>query len=66
MLASTYLGGTGCDDEEISSVVVHGGHVYVAGYTEALDFPTTPGAFTTTKPGTKYYKAAFVARMEAT
>ncbi len=44
---STYLGGSG--DEEGQAIAVDAqGNAYVTGFTDSLDFPTTPGAFDTT------------------
>jgi hypothetical protein len=52
LLYATYLGGSNCDLESPSSVAVDAnGSAYVAGYTSADDFPTTPGAFDTTGEG---------------
>jgi hypothetical protein len=41
---STFLGGSG-EDEATAVFVDEGGNVYVTGWTESVDFPTTPGAF---------------------
>ena len=48
--ASTFLGGTGGDYGTCVRVSASG-TVYVAGYTDSADFPTTPGAFDTTRTG---------------
>lgn len=50
LLASTYLGG---DSQDYSTDLVFdgNGHLYVAGFTESFDFPTTPTAFDTTHNG---------------
>jgi len=48
---SSYLGGD-CGDR-IADVAVDGaGNAYLTGHTASGDFPTTPGAFQTTRPGT--------------
>jgi len=50
LLYSTYLGGT--DDDYAHGIAVGaGGDIYVAGYTQSIDFPTTPGAFNGTYSG---------------
>ena len=46
LLASTYLGGTS-DDFAHGNVIDPQGNIYVTGQTESLDFPTTPGAYST-------------------
>ncbi len=45
---STYLGGTGFDQG--FGVAVHGNKVFLAGATEATNFPTTSGAFQSVDP----------------
>ena len=57
---STYLGGNG-DDRGFSIAVDGSGDVYVTGYTNTTDFPTTPGAYRTTFGG--YYDDAFVTKI---
>lgn len=41
----TYVGGSA--DEECYAISVVGGNAYIAGFTSAANFPTTPGAFQT-------------------
>jgi hypothetical protein len=50
LVYSTYLGGTQVDNCE-RVAVDGGGNAYVVGFTSSIDFPTTPGAFSTTANG---------------
>jgi hypothetical protein len=60
-LSATYLGGTGGDNS--AGVVTNAqGDVYITGSTSSSDFPTTLGAFQTTKLGGG--QAAFVSEMD--
>lgn len=52
LLACTYLGGN-AGDYARSLTIDPNGDVYVAGWTESLNFPTTPGAFDTSYNGGK-------------
>lgn len=63
LVYSTYLGGTGQDDTNFynSIAVDSGGHAYVTGFTDSLDYPTTPGAFQTVNKGGFY--DAFVTKL---
>lgn len=65
---STFLGGDG-EDYPYSIAVDGSRAVYVGGYTESLVFPTTPGAFQATFPGTSdqgypTYGDGFLAKIE--
>lgn len=59
LLAATYFGGSGLDSA--TSVAVSGSSIYVAGWTESADFPTTSGAYRETAEG----RDAFVARFDS-
>jgi hypothetical protein len=62
LVYSTYLGGSGTD--AAYGIAVGGsGNVYVTGTTTSADFPTTPGAYQTTNPGTVN---SFVAQVNVT
>lgn len=41
----TYFGGSGDDAFETHSLGLGDGHVYLAGFTDSMDLPTSPGAF---------------------
>jgi hypothetical protein len=65
LVYSTFLGGSG---REIARGIVldSSGNVYVAGFTESTNFPTTPGAFRTTCPTCGFINAdAFVVKLNA-
>ena len=59
---STYLGGTASDQARAIAVDASGA-VYVTGYTNSADFPTTPGAFDTTFNGGS--SDSFVAKLSS-
>ena len=62
-LYATYLGGTGGDNTTHVALDAHG-NVFLSGVTYSSDFPTTPGAFQTTKLGSG--QVAFVTAMDPT
>ncbi len=47
LVSSTYLGGSGVEDDWRSPEMVQDGdgNIYIAGITDSKDFPTTPGVF---------------------
>ncbi len=49
LLYSTFLGGKSDIDDALGIAVDSGGSAYVTGETGSADFPTTPGAFRTTR-----------------
>ncbi len=66
LLYSTYLGGTYSYG---AGIAVDGAdNAYVTGFTDASDFPTTPGAFSTTHSGGSEYafEDVFVSKLNAT
>lgn len=71
LLYSTFLGGSAGNypdyrnDEVAAGIAVDAsGDAYVAGYTASTDFPTTPGAFETTRSATGY--SAFITKLNST
>src|SRR5208337_3124160 len=68
LVYSTFLGGTAGVSEDSSGngiAVDSNGNAYVTGFTEDLDFPTTTGAFQTTKLSGSNYLSAFVTKLAA-
>jgi hypothetical protein len=59
ILFSTYLGG-GDDDEGRSVTVDDDGRIYLTGFTDSTDYPSTAGAFRRDLPG----RDAFVTKLE--
>jgi hypothetical protein len=59
---STYLGGSGSESGNAIAVDPFG-YVYVAGSTRSVDFPTTPGAFQSSRPR-RSREDAFVAKID--
>jgi hypothetical protein len=60
---STYLGGSGDADVGLAIAVDTALNAYVAGFTASTDFPTTAGAFQTTRAGDR---DVFVAKLNPT
>ena len=62
LVFSTYLGGS--NTEYGGGIALDtSGNAYVTGYTNSENFPTTPGAFQTTKNGTEFSGDAFVTKL---
>jgi photosystem II stability/assembly factor-like uncharacterized protein len=73
VLYSTFLGGSdrtitaGIRNQAFGIAVDSNGNAFVTGSTDSKDFPTTPGAFQTTLPGTLNGRSsAFVTRLNST
>ncbi|MEY2518284.1 MAG: hypothetical protein QOF24_43 [Verrucomicrobiota bacterium] len=64
LVYSTYLGGSG-EEYGLSIAVDSAGDAYVTGYTIYADFPTTPGAFQTTRGSLALFDA-FVTKLNST
>jgi len=64
---ATYLGGGGGNGDAVTGIAVDGaGNAYLTGKTESPAFPTTPGAFRTTKPGSPASEDLFVTKLNPT
>ncbi len=63
LIYSTYLGGSRSDRGNGGIAVDSAGEAYVTGYTNSIDFPTTPGAFQTVYGGG--FSDAFVTKLKA-
>jgi len=66
LLASTLLGGSGSGQDEANSLIIdNSGTVYVVGFAESSDFPTTSGAYDTTHNGSRdAYVSKFDSNLE--
>ncbi|WP_206109989.1 DUF7507 domain-containing protein [Paenibacillus albicereus] len=62
LVYSTYLGASG-GDEGHGIAIDSAGNAFVVGTTDSPDFPTTPGAFQPTRPGTT--TSAYAAKLDA-
>jgi Secretion system C-terminal sorting domain/Beta-propeller repeat len=52
LISSTYLGGNSTDDDYEPAIAIDkNGNVFISGYTFSSDFPTTEGAYSTSKNG---------------
>lgn len=59
---STYVGGSGFD--MLSDILVDDGeNVYLCGVTDSTNFPTTPGVYRRSKPGSSWDYDSFVTRL---
>jgi hypothetical protein len=65
LVYSTYLGGSG-EDSTTGLAIDAAGNAYVTGGTDSSDFPTTMGAFQTTKGGGTFGSDAFATKLDAT
>ena len=65
LVYSTYLGGSDADFGGFAIAVDASGNAYIGGSTRSSDFPTTPGAFQTTKPGLAGVNSATVTELNA-
>ena len=62
VIFSTYFGGTG-SDEIRAAALDDQGNVYITGFTESVDFPTTPGAYQSKHFGR--FAKVFVAKLRS-
>jgi sugar lactone lactonase YvrE len=62
---ATLLGGSSA--ESLTGLAIDAaGNCYVTGSTQSVDFPTTPGAFSTNKSSQSFYNSGFVTKLSAT
>jgi hypothetical protein len=61
LVYSTYLGGSGAEGGFFRIALDTAGHAYLAGHTDSVDFPITPGAFQPTFVGNV---AAYVSKLD--
>ncbi len=64
---SRFLGGSDSYDEAVAVALDGSGNTAICGITNAWDFPTTPGAFSTIFPGSSQYesRAIFIMKISA-
>jgi hypothetical protein len=60
---ATYLGGS--EDDRANDVALQGSSIYLAGYTESDNFPTSAGAFQPTPGEVEFIRDAFVTRLDS-
>jgi Beta-propeller repeat/Putative binding domain, N-terminal/NHL repeat len=65
LIYATYLGGS-ASDSVAGLAIDAAGNCYITGITASGDFPTTPGAFSTTKGSPSYSTSGFVTKLSAT
>ncbi len=61
LVYSTFLGGSGNEKASSSLVIDNDGNAYISGFTDSRDFPTTSGAYDTTRWDTD----AFITKLNA-
>src|SRR5205807_5726179 len=65
LVYATYLGGSNSDS--LNGLAIDAaGNCYLTGSTASADFPTSPGAFSTSKPSASGYNSGFVSKLSAT
>jgi hypothetical protein len=65
LIYASFLGGTGNDQGHSIAVNASGGNIALGGYTNSLNFPTTPNAYRNTAPPATFTSNGFITQIQS-